>query len=211
MRAADKTTLSPAEQRKRERRDAIVDAAVTVFAREGFGGAGIDAVAREAGVAKGTVYLYFKSKEELFEEALQAKIVPVVEAFEQPVTGAGSAAEQLCRQLDIVYERLVENEVRKRLLRMIVAEGDRFPTLRRVYHRKVISRIVAALADTLAQGAASGEFRKVSRAHVARVILGPAMLAALWSLLFDDIEPFSVQAFRKVHQELILQALTAPG
>src|SRR4051812_6962204 len=75
-------SVKPRALRQTERREAILSAALEEFSASGFAAARLDDVARRAGVAKGTIYLYFRDKEALFQELVRAMIGPVVGAIE---------------------------------------------------------------------------------------------------------------------------------
>lgn len=201
-------TRSPLD-RKELRRAELIDAAMTVFKRDGFTSAKIDDVAKQANTAKGTVYLYFKSKEELFEAALLDRMTPVVEMIENAAREfSGPASELLERQIRFGYENLVNGEMRH-VLRMLIADGARFPNQVAFYHDKILKRVMAALVNTIEYGASRGEFKVTANLHVAQVVCGPLLLAAVWKLIFDDIEKMDLDMHFKTHFDIILRGLGA--
>src|SRR5215472_17747588 len=117
---------SPARKtRSIERRDAILSAALDEFSIRGFEAARLDDVARRAGVAKGTIYLYFRDKESLFQELIRAMVTPI--------TGAIKAAAMRELPIRVLIELILDtfvNEIygtrRKDVLRLIITEGPRF-------------------------------------------------------------------------------------
>src|SRR6059058_3679249 len=128
-------------ERAAERRGAIIEAAMDEFAARGFEATRLDDVARRAGVAKGTIYLYFRDKQSLFQELVRAMLSPLVGAIE--------AAPLRDLPIRAVIEMIVDvfvNEIygthRRDVIRLIVTEGPRFPKLAEFYYREVISRVL---------------------------------------------------------------------
>src|SRR5438105_234712 len=128
-------------QKSSARREAILAAALDEFSARGFAAARLDDVARRAGVAKGTIYLYFRDKEALFQELVRSVISPLIARFE--------ASAEIDLPARVVAERIVDMFVRevygtrrKDVIRLIIAEGPRFPKLAEFYYREVISRII---------------------------------------------------------------------
>lgn len=201
------TELSLSERRQIERRAAIIDAAMTVFARDGFSAAKMDDVAMDAGVAKGTLYLYYASKEDLFEGAVRAKLVPVIEKARNITEQFDGPADELLRtQLAFIYTNVVRSELAQ-IMRMIIAEGPRFPRLTAFYQREVIERGEAVVKATLDYGVKRGEFADLRGKKIGKVIMGPAMVAALWRMVFDAHSPLDVDAFFETHIDFILRGL----
>src|SRR5580704_9408981 len=139
-----------------DRREAILAAALDEFSARGFAAARLDDVARRAGVAKGTIYLYFRDKEALFQELIRSVIGPLIARFE--------AAAEIDLPARFVAERIVDLFVRevygtrrKDVIRLIIAEGPRFPKLAEFYYREVISRVIAAVRALLRRAVERGE------------------------------------------------------
>src|SRR6266508_381280 len=157
----DSTASSPPrwQRRPEARPEEILDAAFAVFGESGFARAKIDDVARLAGVSKGTVYLYFDSKESLFRELVRAKVVASLaeaEAFVQ--TYDGSARALLVELIRRMYTRM-RREQMMQLARVVQGELPHFPELARFYFDEVILRARRLVEQVLERGAATGEFR----------------------------------------------------
>lgn len=198
---------NPAAAGREARRSAILDAAIEVFIERGFAAAKIDDVARAVGLAKGTVYLYFDSKEALFEAAVRQQIIPVVATIEAAHDDHDGDVQSLLKaQLLTAYEHIVTPRPRS-IMRCLIAEGARFPSLRRYYHETVITRVSGAFRRTIDLGVARGEFRNVDSDSLARVIMGPAVLGSVWTMLFDDIEPLDLDAHATAHIDQALLGL----
>ena len=126
------------------RREAILEAALDEFSARGFAAARLDDVAKRAGVAKGTIYLYFTDKETLFQELIRAKMVPVVGSLELAFA-TDLPLRAIVDQVVELFVREVFDTRRKEVIRLIISEGPRFPTLAEFYYREVLSRLLMAL------------------------------------------------------------------
>src|SRR2546422_2854015 len=115
------------------RREAILAAALTEFSARGFAATRLDDVARRAGVAKGTIYLYFRDKESLFQELVRAMISPIVGVVEAAPM-ADLPVRIVAETLIDVFIREVYGTRRKDVIRLIIAEGPRFPKLAEFYY-----------------------------------------------------------------------------
>ena len=201
--------MSLAERKQAEKRRAIAEAALKIFARDGFSAAKMDDVALEAGVAKGTLYLYHTSKEELFEATVREKLLPVLDAVSDFTQDHDGPAEDLLRaQVDFFYAHVVGTDLAQ-IMRMIIAEGPRFPRLAQFYHREVILRGEQLIERTLKYGVARGEFRPFEGEQVGKILMGPAIMIAIWRMVFDDVRPVDMQGFFESHVSFMLRALRA--
>jgi AcrR family transcriptional regulator len=192
---------------KAERIEAILSAALEEFIAQGFAAARLDTIAERAGVAKGTLYLYFDSKETLFEAAVRGVIAPVIKRLEGAVLAPqGSAATLLGVMIGIFYREVVGTD-RRKVIRVLIGEGPRFPRLLRFYHAEVVSRGMAALRRLIDYGVARGEFRPSAASEFPQLLVGPAMVAAIWSMLFNEFEPLDLEKYAAAHVEHVLHAL----
>ncbi|MEO1407620.1 MAG: helix-turn-helix domain-containing protein, partial [Pseudomonadota bacterium] len=125
--------LSKREQQKEAKRKALIGAALAVFSRVGFAAAKMEDVAEEAGVSKGTVYLYFNSKEHLFEEMVKANMLPMLNHMSTGMSDQTlSATERLKTHIKFFYRKVLDSE-RRQIMRLIMAEGPNFPHLAEFY------------------------------------------------------------------------------
>jgi len=205
------TSLSRRDQQKEIKRLALIDAALAVFSRVGFAAAKIDDVADEAGVSKGTVYLYFESKEKLFEGMVKSKMVPMLDSVQEVLAqSTQTATERLRAHMTFFYTKILDSD-RRQIMRLIMSEGPNFPHLAEFYHANVLSRGQAMINDILQQGINSGEFREMNGHGLMQNVVAGALVAGIWKLVFDRFQPIDLDAYFETHLDLILNGLrTAP-
>jgi AcrR family transcriptional regulator len=208
---APKKAPSPRWRRRAEARPAeILDAALTVFSARGFAAAKLDDVAKEAGVSKGTLYLYFKSKEALFEAmALEMMRMPVLAQLET-IAKAETATEGL-RQLIQFMAKMLADPRRSALPKLIIAESAGFPELAKIWLKSVIQPVRQRLVKLIEAGIASGEFRKVDPWATTKLVIAPFLLTALWRHTFEHIDDrrFDFAALLRQHMDFLLRGLEA--
>jgi AcrR family transcriptional regulator len=196
-------------RRKNARPQEILDAALRVFAEKGFAAARMDDVARHAGVTKGTIYLYFPSKEELFKSLVREAIGGTLEQ----VAAYAGAYEGSARALLISVLRTMGTVMRTSdlivLPKIILAEAGNFPELVRFYRFEIVEKGIGLLRGIVARGIAQGEFRDVAPEHVARLCVAPLLLGALWRATFApfDPEPYDIEALIETHIDVLLRGL----
>ncbi|WP_249143421.1 TetR/AcrR family transcriptional regulator [Bradyrhizobium liaoningense] len=188
--------------RAAERRAAIVEAALEEFIARGFAATRLDDIAKRAGVAKGTIYLHFKDKESMFEELVRIVIVPVVEKLTALPPPTGSVRD-LVEAFASNFLKEVANTRRGDLVRLIVAEGPRFPAVADFYYREVVSRGIAGMRALIELGIARGEIHQKNLARFPQILVAPAMIAVIWQSLFARHAPLDAQEMLRVHLDLI--------
>lgn len=207
--AASGQSADPASQvvskrslRAQERRAAIVAAAFEEFVARGFAATRMEDVARRARVGKGTIYLHFKDKEALFQELVRTELVPVISRFAVSPDGVTSARD-LLERFTAIFANEIAGTRRGDILRLMVAEGSRFPQLAEFYYREVVERGLAMMRQVIAYGIARGEISDPDLARFPQIVPAPALLAIVWQGLFGRFAPLDVAAMLKVHFDLI--------
>ncbi|SHH57605.1 TetR/AcrR family transcriptional regulator [Bradyrhizobium erythrophlei] len=188
--------------RAAQRRQAIIDAALEEFISRGFTATRLDDVARRAGVAKGTIYLHFKDKESMFEELIRTALVPLIGRLHAPPPIGGSvrdAVEGFAR----TFVAEVASTKRGEIVRLIVAEGPRFPAVADFYYREVVSRGLAGMRALIELGVARGEIAHGELARFPQIMVAPALIAVIWQSLFSRHAPLDVTEMLRVHLDLI--------
>jgi AcrR family transcriptional regulator len=196
-------------ERQAEKRDAILTAALDEFAASGFAAARLDDVARRAGVAKGTIYLYFKDKEALFQELVRFQIGPVVGALEAVLASDLPLAVIVEHALDI-FVREIYGTHRKQVLRLIISEGQRFPALAEFYYREVLAHILKAVRARLARAVERGEIAGDELVRFPQLLGAPGIVAIVWSGLFDRFEPLDVRAMMRAYFDRLFGPRSPP-
>jgi AcrR family transcriptional regulator len=184
-----------------ERRDAILSAALDEFSIRGFEATRLDDVARRAGVAKGTIYLYFRDKESLFQELIRTMLTPLVGTIEAMGEADVPVALLADRIVDLFVREIYETR-RKDVIRLMITEGRRFPKLAEFYYREVLSRVIGAVRALLRRAAARGEIPE-GLADYPQIVAAPGLLAIVWSGLFERFEPLDVRKMMKTHVQLL--------
>ena len=194
--------------RRDERRAAILAAALEEFAARGFAATRLDDVARRAGVAKGTIYLHFRDKESLFQELVRAMLSPLVGTIE-----AAALRDLPIRAVVEMIVDLFVNEIygtrRKDVIRLIVAEGSRFPKLAEVYYREVIARVLPVMRARLTLAVERGELPHDALARFPQLLVAPALVAIIWNALFGRLAPLDVRGLMRAHLDVLFGARSA--
>jgi AcrR family transcriptional regulator len=204
----NKAVAAESSERKRptqdERRAAILAAALDVFSENGFAAARLDDVAQKAGVAKGTLYLYFPDKEALFEALLLGLVSPVFQRVQaisaDPRLPAGAVLERILA----MFRDEVIGSNRERLLRLIIAEGPRFPKIAEFYHREVISKGREIIRAVVARGYEKGELPSDAMSKYPQLFFAPLLTAVIWRSLFSQFDPLDVNGMIECHRKLML-------
>jgi AcrR family transcriptional regulator len=211
-RAASRGAGSAAPDRAAQRRQAILDAALTVFAERGYEAARLDDVAAHAGVAKGTLYLYFEDKEALFEALVRSAVSPILDTVANAANVPDLKTADLLDLAFAMFHKEVLGTKRRLLLRLIVSEGPRFPALAAFYHREVVSRGVKLMRAIAQRAVERGEFPTDAAARFPQLIFAPLLLAVIWDGLFAKIEPLDAAGLLRAHREALtaLSGRTSP-
>ena len=183
------------------RREAILTAALEEFSSRGFAATRLDDVAKRAGVAKGTIYLYFEDKESLFQELIRTMLTPLVGTIEA-MGKIDMPMRELAGQIADVFVREVYMTRRKDVIRLMISEGPRFPKLAEFYYREVLSRVISVMRALLRRAAERGEVN-AAVADFPQLVAAPGLVAVVWSGLFDRFEPLDARAMMKTHLDVL--------
>jgi AcrR family transcriptional regulator len=188
--------------RAAERREAIIEAAMDEFVARGYAATRLDDVAERAGVAKGTIYLHFKDKEALFQELIRSALVPLITRLAAPPPAGGSVRAAL-EGFALTFAQEVVATRRGDIVRLIIAEGARFPGVADFYYREVVSRGLAGMRALIELAIARGEIRQEALAKFPQIVVGPAIVAVIWQGLFGRHAPLDAAEMFRVHFDLI--------
>lgn len=185
------------------RRQAILDVALSVFAERGFDAARLDDVAARAGVAKGTLYLYFDDKETLFEEVVRGAVSPILERLGALASAPDMPIDKALETLFAIFEKDILGTKRKYVIRLIIAEGPRFPRIAEFYYRNVVGRVMPLIRKLAERAVERGELSTDAFARYPQLVAAPLLVAIVWDALFARIEPLDFADFFRAHREML--------
>ncbi|MBK7416224.1 MAG: TetR/AcrR family transcriptional regulator [Dechloromonas sp.] len=204
------SNISPPRKRRKEARPSELSAAaLDLFVEKGFAATRLEDVAQRAGVSKGTLYLYFDSKEALFKSVIEDGVVPVlVEGEEIASRHEGSAFELLEKLLANWWAGIGETSFAG-IPKLMTAESRNFPELAQFYYENVIRRGRAQVASALERGIASGEFRKLDIETTIDVVIAPILMLVIWRYSMACCQGTQVdpQQYMAVHLTLLREGL----
>ena len=205
---------TPVRQRRKEARPAeLIAAALDLFVERGFAATRLDDVAARAGVSKGTLYLYFASKEELFKAVIQQGLLPVLAQGEEMLAQHRGDASTLLREMILRWWQLVVNTPLSAIPKLIVSESGNFPEVARYFHEQVGSRKDQLLGSVLQKGMQSGEFRTLDIPATIDLISAPILMRVLWRY---SLQPCGSgqqddEIYLNTYLDLLLNGLRAKG
>lgn len=200
-------------RRRREARPGeILGAALEQFVEHGYAATKMEDIARRAGVTKGTVYLYYRSKEELFRAAVEESIVPSLSLGEQLLEEQATSAAALFRALIATWWDFMSAPPLSGIPKLIAAEAVNFPSVATFFSEQVQQRGRRLFERVLERGVESGEFRAgLDTRSAARVALAPVVWALihLHSLHACDRSEVDLETFLEQHVEIFLRGIAA--
>jgi AcrR family transcriptional regulator len=209
-RKAARPSASVRRLRKERRPGEIIEAALEEFALRGYAAARLEDVAERVGVTKGTIYVYFKDKEELFKAVVRSFVQPALQEVESFGASFDGSAEDLMRaNFETAYRLLVSNRKANLVIHLLIAEGPQFPELVEFYHREIVQRGMNALQRMIERGIERREFRRSRLAEFPQVLFAPVMAAIVWNLTFSKRHPLDLQGYAKAHFDLLMNGLKA--
>ena len=194
-----------AEDRPRE----ICAAALEVFADKGFAAARLDEIARRAGVSKGTLYLYFEDKEDLFRAVVRDTIAPNIEAVGMAVVAAEMPFGDVVRIFLSRFAEIAAKAPIGRVPKIVIGESRNFPELAKVWHDEVASKAIGLLTGLIEKAQARGEVRAGDPRLHAFSLMGPMVLGLLWRETLQPVggDPVDLAKLAKQHGETVLAGL----
>jgi AcrR family transcriptional regulator len=203
---------APRQRRKQDRPQELLDAALTLFVEKGFAATRAEEVAQHAGVSKGTLYLYYPSKEELFKAVVRQNLSNLIAEGQEMVSQyEGSSSELLAELMRIWWERVGETPAAG-IHKIVLAEVRNFPELAQFYSDEVILPADRLFSSCVQRGIDRGEFREMPLHAVAQALIAPMIFMALHRHSFGccpvvgalDVEPVQML---QTNLELILRGL----
>lgn len=180
---SDVTIAEPSpkrERRKEARPGELLDAALSLFVEKGFAATKAEEVAARAGVSKGTLFLYFESKEELFKAVIRKNISHLFPTWNEAFTQfKGTSADMLRYAMQTWWDN-IGNTPASGLPKLVMSEAQNFPEIALFYQQEVILPGNALLKKILARGIDSGEFRPLDLDHAVHTIVAPMIFLMMW-------------------------------
>jgi AcrR family transcriptional regulator len=200
------------ERRKDARPQELMAAALDLFVERGYAATRLDDVASRAGVSKGTLYLYFTNKEELFKAVVRENLFPLLTEAEEIIDGYAGSSRDLFREFIFLWwERMGETKLAG-ITKLMMAESGNFPEVAQFYHDEVISRNNALIIRMLDRGIKRGEFRNINTEEAKKIICAPVIMLMLWKHSFNacQLESTSPKEYLGTFVDLMLNGLLSP-
>jgi AcrR family transcriptional regulator len=205
-------TQAPRWVRRKESRPAeLTAAALDVFVERGYAATRLEDVASRAGVSKGTLYLYFANKEELFKAVVRENIVPQIETFRDTVETSPAPPAELLERFFTGWWQGFGSTRLSGIAKLIVSEAGNFPEVARFFYEEVIRPNSELLALLVRRGVERGEFRPVDIDAAVHVWMAPLVMKAIFSHSIDPCCPpehrIADERFLATHVGLVLASL----
>lgn len=201
------------ERRKDARPGELLDAALDLFVEKGFAATRAEEVARRAGVSKGTLFLYFQSKEELFQAVVHEAIGGKMTAGREELMAYEGSSSDLLRLL--IEQWWVRYGATKAsgITKLVISEAHNFPELARFYRDEVVKPGTALVSYVLQRGIDQGEFRPVNVATTVHAVMASLIFLVMWKHSMapccEPGEQIDPAAFLQQHADLLLRGLAA--
>ena len=210
--APEANARGPRWERRKERRPGeLLDAALDLFVERGFAATRLDDVAARAGVSKGTLYLYYASKDELFKAVVRENLVPLIENFRRDIEQSDAPGERLLRNFFEGWWSRVGATRLAGIVKLIVGEAGNFPELAQFFFEEVSQPNLQLLTDIIDRGIASGEFQSVDVEVAVHAWMSPLILKAIWTHSIQPCCPgapeIPAERFLNAHLDLIMRCL----
>ena len=181
---------------------------MALFSERGFAATRLEDVAIRAGVSKGTVYLYFPTKEDLFRAVLRQGLLPNLEAMEEAVAAFDGPTPDLMRCMVERMLQVLETNATA-IPKLVLAESGNFPAIARMYADEVVRRAMRMLTAILQRGMDRGEFRSIDPKSTIPSFVGPFLMLVLWKHSLGQHTDLTMdpKAVMETHMDLLLHGL----
>lgn len=197
------------ERRKEARPQELLAAALDAFVESGYAATRLEDVASRAGVSKGTLYLYFTSKEELFKAVVRENLLPLIGEAEQEFDKYQGSMTDLFREFILGWWERIGATKLSGISKLMMSEAGNFPEIAHFYHTEIVSRGAGMIRRLVERGIASGEFRGVDAAVATKVLIAPMLMLTLWKHFHTacGVEPIAPQAYLDTFMDIYLHGL----
>jgi AcrR family transcriptional regulator len=174
-------------RRKTDRPGEIIAAALEEFADKGFAGAKLDDIARRAGVSKGSLYLYFETKEDIFRAVARAASARNLEAIRTTSKSIDGPLSQLAPAMLTGAVQAIATSRLPAVVKMVIGESRNFPDLAKIWHDEIVSPAIDFLTETIARAQQRGEVGSGNPRLYAFSLAGPIVMAVLFREVFGVV------------------------
>ena len=207
---SNSTDTNRLRRRKESRPGEIIEAALELFVANGFKATRLEEVAKLAGVSKGTVYLYFDSKEDLFRAVVQQTIIPEIEKAEQRAADFRGSQRDLLTLLILNWWNVVGKTRLAGIPKLMISEATNFPEMAEYYLDKVVSRVRNLIKTSIVNGIQQGEFKSSDPIVTTRLLMAPMLFAVIWekSLAQLDSESYDLESYIQLHLSVFFDGIS---
>ena len=199
------------ERRKQARPGELLEAALDLFVDKGFAATRVEEVAARAGVSKGTLFLYFPSKEELFKAVVRENIVRAQTQGAEEIARFEGPSAELLEFLMLEWWRRYGATKAAGISKLVMSEASNFPDLARFFQQEVVEPGHAMVAAVLQRGMARGEFRALDLGLTIHSVLAPLLFLVTWKHSMAPCcpsEPIDPETFIRHHADLLVRGLS---
>ena len=196
------------QRRKQDRPQEITEAAFAAFAEKGYTATKVEEVARRAGVSKGLLYVYFKTKEDLFKAVIRSVVAPRIDELTRALASSELSAEAFIRGPLLAFMQRLPGSPASVVIRLMISEAPKHPDLVDYYWENVASRGLAALRQLLERGVTNGEFRESAVNELPQLFVAPVMMSIVWGIVFAE-RSLDTDKLIETHLDMILAYIRA--
>ncbi len=196
------------EEAKDARRQVLLDAALDEFFERGFTAARTHDIAERAGLSKGTLYLYFDSKEALFSELIESLTSPNLARIDEIAATSPSALDAIDRFTGFA-SHLVRTSDLPRLMKVLIGDSQHFPETMKRYREEVLERVLGAIGSVLEAAKSRGEIVVGDPHLTARLVIAPVLFSGIWQAMFgaDPKAQVDLEALFGEHARLLRRGM----
>jgi AcrR family transcriptional regulator len=194
-----------AEDRPRE----ICAAALEVFAEKGFAAAKLDEIARRAGVSKGTLYLYFTDKEELFRAVVRDTVSPNIDHVRDAIMAVDLPFAQIAPMFLARLASVAATMPLGSVVKMVIGESGNFPELAKIWQEQVVDKALGIMVGLIETAQHRGEVRVGNPRFHAFSLMGPMLMGLMYREVLQPAggAPIDIEALARQHGETVLKGL----
>ena len=206
------TTPHKRERRKQDRPGELLEAALDLFVEKGYAATRVEEVAARAGVSKGTLFLYFPSKEDLFKAVVRENVVhPVTQGAAEVAQFEGSSGELLEWMMLQWWHRYGATKA-SGISKLVMSEASNFPDLAVFYRNEVIEPGQTLVRNVLQRAIDQGEFRPVDVELALHSVMAPLLFLVMWKHSMGPCcpptEQIAPEQFISQHAQLLVRGLS---